>query len=129
MGWTELATLGAMQIEITEPSAFVACLALGTLRAIRVGALTPDAGIWSLGQPWVYAREYLAGHVHDELLDVLSACDELPLIGDMLGRDYRDEVIDGFIERVTAVIAQEPERFFGMRWVDGEVSDDPPAHS
>jgi hypothetical protein len=129
-GWTaELATLLAMQIEITEePDTFIACLTLGTLRAIRVGALASDAGIWSLTEPVVWAREFLAGHVHEELLDVLGACDELSAIGDVLGHDYLDEVVDSLMERVTAFVAQDPERYWTMRWA-GDIrpgGGDPP---
>jgi hypothetical protein len=106
-----------MQIEIIqEPDTFVACLTLGTLHAIRLRALDPDAGIWSLAEPVVFARKFLDGRIHPELLAVLRGCDELSAIGDVFGDDRLDEVIDRLIERVTAYIAEEPERSWRVRW-------------
>jgi hypothetical protein len=110
-----------MQMDIfQEPNTFVACLTLGTLRAIRVRALDPDAGIWSLAEPVVSARSFLDGRIHPELLDVLHACDELSAIGDVFGDDRLDEVTDRLIERVTAYIAEEPERYWRVRWAAPE---------
>src|SRR5687768_14016716 len=106
-----------MQIEISqEPDTFVACLTLGTLRAIRVRALDPDAGIWSLTEPVVWAREFLDGRINEELLAVLRASDELSAIGEVYGADRLDEVIDSLIQRVTAFIAEQPERYWRVRW-------------
>ncbi len=66
-----------MQLIVAEKhlSAFIACLAMGTLHSIRAGALPPQAGIWTLGLPSAWVPLLNRPAVSEQLIDVLQRFD------------------------------------------------------
>jgi hypothetical protein len=105
-----------MEIE-SGLTSFVACLTLGTLRAIQVGALPPEVGIWTLGPPGFW--EPLIGRaVPGDLIDVLRTCDELDALNELEPAAF-DVLLHGFIERVEAILAGSSAEIWRARWTAG----------
>lgn len=96
-------------------NAFLACLGLGTLYAIRQGVLPAEAGIWSLGRPRVRAPlERASDKTTEELFEVLSTADELDAIQKLVPREF-DEKVDQLIKRLQSVL----ESGGGHHWTGG----------
>jgi hypothetical protein len=106
-----------MQVEIEEGfTVFVACLVLGTLRAIEAGALSPDIGIWSLAAPRALNSLLAAGNVPPEIIDVLRQGDELSMIKDFQGVEAFEKVLQSHISRIEAVLAENPDDIWRATW-------------
>jgi len=75
--------LVVIKVSEHEQASFFACLVLGTLQAIKSGALPPTAGIWTLGRPKI--REVLAelSTTPPELLHILEVADEFSALSQM----------------------------------------------
>lgn len=97
------------QIAKHDLPAFLACLAIGTLDAIRRGVLPAEAGIWTLGAPKIWRQLESTSPVIQEISDVLQTCDELSAIK-KLRPDSFDAEVAKLIERLQVVLAsiQEP---------------------
>ncbi len=71
--------------ENDQGEAFVLCLALGTLRAIKNGVLASDAGTWTLGRPIFWEPLERDGIVSQDVLGVLKSADEFGAIRKLSG--------------------------------------------
>jgi hypothetical protein len=97
---------------------FLACLGLGTLRAIRAGALHPDVGIWTLAVPGFRIPLEERRNLPRELLEVFGAADELSAIKDLGGQARFEEVLDGQIRVLERILAASPESSWSLRWAN-----------
>ena len=82
---------------------FVICPALGTLKSIRAGTLSPDVGIWTLGRPIFWNHLGEANLVSKELLSVLQSADELSIPDVGLDREFVDALISKLEKRLERV--------------------------
>lgn len=78
---------GVFRCEVapSDLEAFVACLALGALEAMRSGSWPTEAGIWTLARP-VFRRRLESAGLPGPLLDVLQRADELSALEELAGR-------------------------------------------
>ena len=95
--------------------AFLACLALGTLYAIRQGVLPAEAGIWTLGRPQVRAPLEHEPGVPAGLIEVLSTSDELDAIKTALPHEF-EAIMDKLIARLETVLASTGQPYWLAGW-------------
>ncbi len=91
---------------------FVICLALGTLRSIRDGTLSPDVGIWTLGRPIFWSQLGEAKLVSKEVLSVLQSADELSTLDAELNREF----VDGLISKLERRLERVAEPNWYAKW-------------
>lgn len=96
-------------------TAFVACLALGTLREIRNGTISPDVGIWSLAAPRFVNPLEERGGVSPALIDALRECDELSTLCTYAPDSY-DKAIASLIERLEAILRDVDDPCYMPDW-------------
>ena len=99
-----------------DREAFVLCLALGTLEAMRGRAWPLEAGIWTLGRPAFW--EPLA-EVDDAILKVFQTADELQALAMLVDDSAAGAQLDRMIAVVRARLAALPEKSWYARWSDG----------
>jgi hypothetical protein len=104
-----------LYIKKDDRNAFLACLGLGTLYAIRKGVVRPQAGIWTLGRPNVWAPLQDDPEISPEIIAVFSASDELSAIR-KLRPDQFEAVIDELIGRLEDVLKSTGDRFWNVCW-------------
>lgn len=111
------------KLEIHEEGfdSFLICLALGTLYAIRDGALSPDAGIWSLGMPRVWEPFENSSMISREVIDVLQTCDELSAIQELAPEEFENAVTE-LIDRLLAELRESEANVWQVRWLFGDQS-------
>jgi len=82
------------ELRIGENSldAFLACLGIGTLFAIKEGALPAEAGIWSLAVPRVWKPLESNLMVSREMIEVFRTFDELSALQQLSPNEFPDEV-------------------------------------
>ncbi|MCP4540458.1 MAG: hypothetical protein GY832_25245 [Chloroflexi bacterium] len=107
-----------VQLQVTEENlaAFLSCLGIGTLFAIRAGVLSTDAGIWSLGVPRVWEPFIGSSKVSQEIIKVLQSCDELSAI-QKLQPDKLNAEITQLIDRLQAELGQVQDPVWQMEWL------------
>lgn len=107
------------QIGSAYLNTFMSCLAIGTLYAMKHGALPFEAGISGMGHPTVWKP--IEGMISEEVLHILQTADEL----DMMSRipNYGVvRVIDEQIETLLRVLANEEHKGWSIYWLN--TSDD-----
>lgn len=111
---------GTHRFEVGENDleAFSLCLILGTLEAMRSGAWSTEAGIWTLGRP-IFWKPLAAAGVAKEVIDVLEGADELKAIENLRGRKAVEDVLDRSIAVVRSRLAALPGRFWYAFWSGG----------
>ena len=105
-----------LEVAQADREAFVLCLTLGTLEAMRVGAWPLEAGIWTLGRPvfWQSLAE-----VDDTVVEVLQSADELNAMADLVGASAAETALDHMIAVVRSRLSALPEKSWYARWSDG----------
>ncbi len=105
------------QLQLTESdlSAFLACLGIGTLHAIRTGILPAEAGIWTLGAPRTWGPISGLPFVSQEILDVFQACDELSAIQKLMPDGF-DATITQLIDRLQAELSNIEDPGWRITW-------------
>lgn len=107
-----------LEIAETDREAFVLCLALGTLEAMRGGVWPMEAGIWSLGRPAFWQPLVQAGCA-SEVVAVLQAADELPALVALGGPLAAEVKLDRMIAIVRSRLSSLPEKSWHARWSGG----------
>lgn len=107
-----------MKFEISEEDipAFLACIGLGTLEAIRSGTVSPEIGIWTLARPEFIMPFQNRALVPRDVLDVLQTCDELPALQKLLPANY-DEIVGNLIERLQGSLRHLDSANWRITWV------------
>src|SRR5262249_3537479 len=90
-----------LEVATDHREAFVSCLALGTLEAMRGGSWPLEAGIWTLRRP-VFFQSLASGGVAAEVVAELEASDELAALARLSGRPAADARLDQMIAAVRA---------------------------
>jgi hypothetical protein len=106
-----------MKVDIPSRNlaAVLASLGLGTLEAIRAGALPPGAATWTLAPPRMWEPlGGVSGDV-DEVLDVFQSCDELAAIQELLP-DQFEAKLDALIVRLRKILGSQPESVWEVTW-------------
>jgi hypothetical protein len=105
-----------LQISQEDIPAFVACLSIGTLYAIREGIIPPQVGIWTLGPPRMWEPLEAMSLIPREIIEVLQRCDELSAIQQLMP-DRFVPYVDELIARLQLVLAQAGDPAWDVRWV------------
>lgn len=108
-----------MSVPAKDLVTFLACLGLGTLRAIRAGVLHPDAGIWTLAVPGFSTPLRDKFSIPPEMMEVFTSADELSVIKELRGQAVFEEVLDGHIRVLERILAESPESIWSLRWMEG----------
>src|SRR5205823_1215954 len=97
----------SIRIEVSEKDlpAFLACLGIGTLKAIQSGLIPTQAGIWSLAAPVVHTPDLFASPVAQRIFEVLAECDELGAIKKLMP-DRFDATVASLIEKLESELAE-----------------------
>jgi len=107
--------LKKLTIAEADQEAFVLSLALGTLKAIRVGVWPTDAGIWTLSRPCFREPLETIG-LPQEVLNIFEGADELSAIEKLLGRKAVDQQIDKWIEILCSRLALLSDKSWYANW-------------
>lgn len=110
-----------LEVAAADREAFVLCLALGTLEAMRSGAWPLEAGIWTLGRP-AFLQPLERGSVAAEVVAELEAADELEALSSLCGRPAADAKLDRMIAAVRSRLSALNDRPWSARW-SGRPSD------
>ena len=103
------------EVDASDLEAFVACLALGTLEAMRLGTWPLDAGTWTLARPEFWQALEVSG-LPKELLDVLQRADELSALEALCGRPAVEAELDRMLEVVRARLAEKTSSLWRATW-------------
>jgi hypothetical protein len=96
----------ATTVEIYEgETSFMLCLVLGTLVAVKAGAVSTELGIWSLGRPKLLDAISRLPNVPEALSHALAVADELDAIR-KIDPDHLNELLDELISGLTDAFAQ-----------------------
>lgn len=110
-----LDTLAMMQYQISEDD--LPALALGILKAIRAGTVSPQVGIWTLGRPIIWEPLQQAKLVPQEIIDVLQQGDELSAIGTTEARPHAfNATVGDLIERLHTDLKEMPCQTWQVEW-------------
>ncbi len=111
-----------LDIEEKDFPAFLACLGIGTLYAIRSGVLPTEAGIWSLAAPIVHAPQSVTTCLPTKIVEVYKTCDELSTIQELLP-DLLHQEVTKLMEQLEVEVSriQEPVWRF---WLDVDTARD-----
>ncbi len=100
-------------LEVSDREAFVLCLTLGTLEAMRGGAWPLESGIWTLARPVFW--EALAD-VDDAVVEALQSADELDALAKLCGYPAAEAALDRMIAVVRARLSVLPKKSWYARW-------------
>jgi hypothetical protein len=105
-------TLKVMQ---EEREAFVLCLTLGTLEAMRCGSWPLESGIWTLAVPsfWEPLED---GTISEEIMDILKTCDELSALESLGEKKYAYELIEKMISLIHLRLASLHDKQWRACW-------------
>ena len=104
-----------LEVAAGDREAFVLCLALGTLEAMRGGSWPLEAGIWTLSRP-VFLQPVSSGGVAAEVVAELETADELEALARLSGRPAADARLDQIIAAVRARLSALKEPSWYARW-------------
>ncbi len=102
-------------IPVSDLDTFLACLGIGTLEAIRSGAMPVEAGIWSLGVPELLEPLAERRLVSAEILDVLGTADELAAIRENDSERFHS-LLSELIGRLQNGIARAEDPIWHAAW-------------
>ncbi len=108
-----------LRISTEDREAFVLCLALGTLAAMRSKAWHPDAGIWTIGRP-AFQSILRDAKLPADVLAVFQIADELTAIQDLSGTNVYLQRLDESIATLVERLREHPNRFWNASWTDGD---------
>jgi len=106
-----------LEVAAADREAFVLCLALGTLEAVRGGSWPLEAGTWALSRP-VFLQPLASGGVAPEVVAELGAADELEALARLSGRPAADARLDRIIAAVGSRLSDLKERSWYARWAE-----------
>ena len=110
-----------MQLEIPdeELAPFLACLGIGTLQAIRMGAVGPEMGIWTLATPEMMRGLHRNAATPPEVLDVYSRGDELSLSRQLTADspEVFDRQLGTLIDKLAAVLRRSSHLSWNITWL------------
>ena len=114
--WWRSDKVPSMLLEIPEQdlAAAIGCLALGTLYALRSGAVPPGTGgvlTWRIKGP-------LRGKVPPLLIDALNGMDEIDVIDHAGYEQRRIDMIDGLITRIEWILRNQAHVDYDLGWVE-----------
>lgn len=109
------------EVDAADLDAFVACIALGTLEAMKSCSWPLQSGIWTLARPAFWQNLENAG-LHNDILDVLQRADELSAIESLTGRPAAEAELERMIAVVRTCLAAKASNAWRATWVAHEQS-------
>ncbi|MBL8818558.1 MAG: hypothetical protein JNL58_21195 [Planctomyces sp.] len=97
--------------------AFVLCLALGTLEAIRSRAWNPDAGVWTIGRPR-FKSLLEKSNFPENVMAVIEQVDELSAIQKFDGVDAYSKCLDQSIAVLTERLKELSDQYWYAGWTN-----------
>jgi hypothetical protein len=104
-----------LEVAAADREAFVLCLALGTLEAIRAGNWPLEAGVWTLGRP-AFLHPLSSGALEPAVLAELQAVDELQAMAGLVGHVAVEEKLNFIIAVVRSRLSVLKDRSWYARW-------------
>ncbi len=106
--------------------ALLACLGIGTLRAIQLGILPDEAGIWSLGATMAWAPEAIKELVPPVVVEAYLGSDELGAIRQVVSEEAYQEALQELITELEMSLAQLDDKVWrvGLDAGDDNVETD-----
>jgi hypothetical protein len=106
-----------LQIRNEDLPAFLACLGIGTLHAIREGTVPPQVGIWTLGPPRMWEPLAEIPGVPGEIIAVFRVCDELSALQQLVpDQSLFTSFVTELITRLQVVLAQIDDPAWITQW-------------
>lgn len=102
-----------LEIE-TGTASFLACLALGTLYAMRQEAVDSEMGIWSLGAPRTWTDFVNDPNIPQDIVWVLESSDEVDLVSGDAAK--KAAFLDKLMARLLKVLADIPDPTWRITW-------------
>ena len=109
------------EVEAPDLEAFVACLALGTLEAMKSAAWSSDAGTWTLARP-VFWRTLESAGLPADLLAVLQSADELAALEALGGHAAMEAELDKMIDAIRGRLRGTSSHMWRAEWHGPETS-------
>lgn len=109
------------EVDAADLEAFVACLALGTLEAMRSGLWPSSAGTWTLARP-IFRQTLESAGLPKSLLDVIQSADELSALEALCGRPALEAELDKMIEAVRGSLAKTASTMWRATWCGPDVA-------
>ena len=97
-----------LHIHAQNPAFYIALLALGLLTAIKSGAISPEAGIWTMRMPKNY--DEILPYCPPELQSIIECFDELDALYTLDPVAYA-KTIDQFIHDLHHILAEYSEQY------------------
>ena len=97
-----------LHIRTPNPTLYIAFLALGLLSAIQSGAISPEAGIWTLRMPKNY--DEILPYCPPKLQNIIECFDELDFLSRLDTVAYA-QTIDRLMGDLQHIIAEHSEPY------------------
>jgi hypothetical protein len=115
-----------MQLKVSDDylPAFLACLGIGTLQAIREHVVLAEVGIWTLAPPKMWEPLLDKSNVPDEIINIFKQCDELYVFQEYIP-DQFDSTVSNLIDRLKLILSNLDEQAWDIEWVteSDDISD------
>jgi len=105
-----------LHIHTPNPTLYIAFLALGLLSAIKSGAISPEAGIWTLRMPKNY--DEILPYCPPKLQNIIACFDELDLLSRLDAVAYA-QTIDRLMRDLQQIVAEHSEPYDAHLSVSG----------
>lgn len=99
-----------LQIDVQNPSCYVAIWALGLLQAMKAGIIPFEAGIWTFARPKIIQE--LEPHCISELCDLLQTLDELDAMNQLCGTEKTLNYIDEISTQLHIILERYSEEYY-----------------
>ena len=100
--------MSTLHIRTQNPTLYIAFLALGLLSAIQSGAISPEAGIWTLRMPKNY--DEILPYCPPKLQNIIECFDELDLLSRLDTVAYA-QTIDRLMGDLQHIVAEHSEPY------------------
>ena len=97
-----------LHIRTPNPTLYIAFLALGLLNTIKSGAISPEAGIWTLRMPKNY--DEILPYCTPKLQNIIECFDELDLLSRLDAAAYA-QTIDRLMGDLQQIVATHSESY------------------
>ena len=111
-----------LRVSTEDREAFVLCLALGTLEAIRSKAWHPDAGIWTIGRP-AFQTFLRNAKLPADVMAVFQIADELSAIQNLSGSNVYLRRLEESIATLVERLRERPNQFWNASWTNEDAEN------
>ena len=105
-----------LDIATEKLEAFVICLALGTLREMRDGNISYEAGIWTLGRPIFNRIPEIERLLSKKTLKVIHSADEVDVLATLAGVEEANKMLDKMIDTLQKTLKSLDDPCWYAKW-------------